>query len=225
MAPHTPVALTLAASLCGALAFGGAVAAPAAAAAPSVRTAQAPARPADIGPLLDAIDELMEKSASGTIDEDALAEVNAKVDVVLGPDPDSAPAKKDTGPASVAETALRDEVDALIKAAAGGDWLRVSTALQAIPKLSNDLLSAAGWQKFLDSLPKLPGLPTLPGLPAVPAVPAIPGLPALPAAPAAIPGLPAVPGVPTVPGLPASPALPAVPAVPEAPAVPAVPGL
>ncbi|MDG4866265.1 hypothetical protein P8605_49745, partial [Streptomyces sp. T-3] len=155
--------------------------------------------------LLAAIDELMNSplTAINIVDEAKLDQVTAEAHALLA----EAPAGQKPGefPAGVARTALKKEVDRLVKAAAEGDWPAAMLSLAAVPKLVTDLLSAVGLDEFIEKMPELPDpadldltkpatTPTTPTTPTVPpALPSWPATPPTPPSPPAWPSLPATP--------------------------------
>ncbi|WP_327353288.1 hypothetical protein [Streptomyces sp. NBC_01304] len=102
-----------------------------------------------------------------------------------------------------AKAALKTEVDVLVKAATGGDVLKLVASLQLVPKLAIDLVLQVGLGNLgIDLSAILGGLKPPAGLPALPNLLPIPGL-MPPAATPAIPGLtpPANPLAGLIPGL------------------------
>ncbi|MER7176624.1 hypothetical protein ABT367_34915, partial [Streptomyces mesophilus] len=115
-----------------------------------------PGVPADLEDLMEAVEGLSASPLTnlGVADPFWLNEIDREIETVLGEDDGGKEAAD--WPVGPARLALKKELQRLQTAALNGDVLAAADAKTKIPKLTDDLLQAAGLGSFLDQVPPPP---------------------------------------------------------------------
>ncbi|WP_093608040.1 hypothetical protein [Streptomyces indicus] len=117
---------------------------------------EAPSVPVDLEDLMEAVEGLSASPLTnlGVADPFWLAEIDREIETVLGEEDGGQGA--DDWPVGPARIKLKKEIQRLQEAALNGDVLTAADAKTKIPKLTDELLQAAGLGSFLDQLPPPP---------------------------------------------------------------------